>query len=51
MGDRNRLTITLPPVVMERLSQLAEQYGISRSALIAIAITEKFDREKGGTDA
>lgn len=51
MGDSARLTITLPKSVLERLNELAAQYGVSRSALIAVAISEKFTREKGGKDA
>lgn len=51
MGDSARLNITLPKSVLDRLNELATQYGVSRSALIAVAISEKYTREKGGKDA
>lgn len=51
MADSVRLSITLPVSVSERLDEMARQYGVSRSALIAVAISEKFTREKGGKDA
>lgn len=51
MADSVRLSITLPASVSERLDEMARQYGVSRSALIAIAIVEKFNKGKGGQDA
>lgn len=50
MGDSVRLSITLPKSVLDRLNELATQYGVSRSALIAVAISEKYNKE-GGKDA
>lgn len=51
MAENVRLNVTIPAQVAVKLAQLAEQYGVSKSAIIAIAITEKFTKDKGGKDA
>lgn len=43
--DGKRIQITLTQKIFEQLEKHSERLGISRSALISIAIEEKFAKE------
>jgi metal-responsive CopG/Arc/MetJ family transcriptional regulator len=40
------VTVRLPPPVLDRLDKRAGEAGVSRSALIIEAVTEKLDRDE-----
>lgn len=48
MGKNVKMQVTLPEAAYEKLLALCESSGIAKSAMIALAISEKYDREKGG---
>lgn len=43
--ERNRVQVTMPATVMERLDALCEEMGLKRSAVIALLINEKWKEE------
>lgn len=48
MADTVKMQITLPITAYEKLQELCASSGVSKSAVIALAVAEKYDREKGG---
>lgn len=48
VADTVKMSVTLSESAYQKLVELCESSCISKSAMLALAIAEKYDREKGG---
>lgn len=50
MAESQRLQATLPKVAMDRLNQISEEKGLSKSAVVALAIEKIWKEEHADSE-
>lgn len=48
MANTVKIQVTMPDAAYAKLLELCASSGVSKSAMLALAISEKYEREKGG---